>query len=196
MKPHEDIKKLLKSFDGILDKDGLKFSFEMITNAGNEERKQALTIVQQQLKEIGVEMKPRVLEPALLFGRMLPARKFDAALLGWKVGLKMELTPLFHSSSIFIPFNFISYLSPEFDMLEEAAKRETNRSNAQKHWDEVAKLLSWDLPYTWLYYKLETTAVHSRFKGVKIDKRGPFINMEDWWIPLEERAAHDMLAEN
>ena len=182
--------------DGILDKDGLKFSFEIITNAGNEERKQALTIVQQQLKEIGVEMKPRVLESALLFGRMLPTRELDAALLGWEVGLKMELTPLFHSSSIFIPFNYISYLSPKFDMLEEAAKRETNRRAAQKHWDEVAKLLSWDLPYTWLYYKLETTAVHSRFKGVKIDKRGSFINMEDWWIPLEERAAHDMLAEN
>ncbi|MCH8272488.1 MAG: hypothetical protein IIB41_04460 [Candidatus Marinimicrobia bacterium] len=182
--------------DGILDKDGTKFSFEMVTNAGNEERKQSLTIIQQQLLEVGIEMKPRVLEPALLFGRMLPSRNLDAALLGWSVGLKMELTPLFHSSSIFIPFNFVSYRSQEFDKLENAAKRETSQANAQKHWNGIAKLLSWELPYSWLYYKTETTAIHSRFKGVHIDKRGAFINMEEWWIPFEERSDHDMLAEN
>jgi len=182
--------------DGILDKDGTIFSFEMVTNAGNEERKQSLTIIQQQLLEVGIEMKPRVFEPALLFGRMLPSRNIDAALFGWSVGLKMELTPLFHSSSIFIPFNFVSYHSQEFDKLENAAKRETRQAKAQMHWDGIAKLLSWELPYSWLYYKTETTAIHSRFKGVKIDKRGAFINMEEWWIPFEERSDHDMLAEN
>ena len=182
--------------DGVIDKNGVKFSFEMITNSGNEVRRQAITIVQQQLKAIGVEMTPRILEPALLFGRMLPSRELDAALLGWNVGLKMELTPLFHSSSIFIPFNFVSYLSPEFDKLEYAALRATQGKNAQKHWDEIAKLLSWELPYTWLFYNMETTALHSRFKGVIIDKRGAFINMEEWWIPLEERATHDLLADN
>ena len=182
--------------DGILDKDGTIFSFEMVTNAGNEERKQALTIIQQQLLEVGIEMTPRVFEPALLFGRMLPSRNLDAALLGWSVGLKMELTPLFHSSSIFIPFNFVSYRSQEFDDLENAAKRETRQAIAQKHWNGIAKLLSWELPYSWLYYKTETTVIHSRFKGVKVDKRGAFINMEEWWIPFEERSDHDMLAEN
>jgi len=182
--------------DGILDKNGVKFSFEMVTNTGNEVRRQALTIVQEQLKAIGVEMTPRILEPALLFGRMLPARDLDAALIGWDVGLKMNLTPLFHGSSIFIPFNFVSYRSPEFDKLEDAAMRATQEKNAQKQWDAIAKLLSWELPYTWLFYNMETTALHSRFKGVRIDKRGAFINMEDWWIPLEERAAHDLLAEN
>ena len=181
--------------DAILDKDGTKFSFEMVTNAGNEERKQALTIIQQQLLEVGVEMTPRVIEPALLFGRMLPTRDIDAALLGWSVGLKMELTPLFHSSSIFIPFNIVSYRSQEFDKLEDAAKRETRQAIAQKHWNGIAKLLSWELPYSWLYYKTETTAIHSRFKGVKVDKRGAFINMEEWWIPFEERSDHDMLAD-
>lgn len=168
----------------------------MVTNTGNEVRRQALTIVQEQLKAIGVEMTPRILEPALLFGRMLPRRELDAALLGWSVGLKMELTPLFHSSSIFTPFNFVSYLSPEFDKLENAAIRANKLENAQKHWDGIAKLLSWELPYTWLFYNMETTALHSRFKGVRIDKRGAFINMEEWWIPLEERAAHDLLADN
>lgn len=182
--------------DGVIDKNGVKFSFEMITNIGNEVRRQALTIVQQQLKVIGVEMTPRILEPALLFGRMLPRRELDAALLGWSVGLKMELTPLFHSSSILIPFNFVSYLSPEFDKLENAAIRATKSDIAQKHWDGIAKLLSWELPYTWLFYNMDTTALHSRFKGVSIDKRGAFINMEDWWIPLEERADHDLLADN
>lgn len=178
--------------DGILDKDGLKFSFEMATNSGNVRREQALTIIQEQLSKIGVEMIPRVVDPGLLFGRMLIPRDFDAALIGWEVGLKMDLYPLFHSKSLLMPFNFTSYTSHEFDKLEENIKGSFNRTDVQKYWDEIAKLLSDELPYTWLYYKMETVALHKRFKGTVIDKRGSYTNLQDWWIPLEERLEIDV----
>lgn len=182
--------------DGVLDKDGLKFSFEMATNIGNERRKQALTIIQEQLSGIGVEMIQKIADPGLLFGRMLIPRQFDAALIGWEVGLKMDLTPLFHSSSLLMPFNFTSFRSQEFDKLKEAAKGNFDRTATQEYWDNIAKLLSFELPYTWLYYKMENVALHKRFKGTVIDKRGTYINLEDWWVPREERTEVDRMAPN
>ncbi len=172
--------------DGIRDKNGEKFSFEMVTNSGNERRVQALTIIQEELKGIGVEMTPRVVEPGLLFGRLLPTKDFDAALIGWNVGLKVELTPLFHSATLLTPFNFTSFTSPEFDGWEAVAKQSLNRKTAQRYWNKIAKHLSTDLPYTWLYYKVEALALHNRFKGAIFDKRGAYTNVENWWIPREE----------
>jgi len=179
--------------NGILDKDGVEFSFEMLTNSGNIRREQALTMIQEQLKKINVKMIPRVVEPGLLFGRIFPSRNFDAALIGWNVGLKMDFSPLFHSSTFFMPFHFTGFYSKEYDTLEEAAKNTNNRYTAQKYWDKIAKLLSWELPYTWLYYKLECVAVHSRFKNINFDKRGSYIQIEDWWIPKEKRTKTDKI---
>lgn len=175
--------------DGVLEKGGKEFRFEMITNAGNTRREQALTLIQNQLKKVGVEMIPRIADSGLLFGRMLPERDFDAVLIGWNVGLKMDLSPLFHRSSFFIPFHFNGYYSPGFDRLEELAESTISPQEAQKYWDGIATLLSTDLPYTWLYYKMECSAIHRRFKNVVIDQRGAYNNLEDWWIPVKERRA-------
>ena len=177
--------------DGVLDKNGVKFSFEMLTNSGNARREQALTIIQDQLRQVRIEMRPRVVEPGLLFSRLLPDKDFDAILFGWVVGLKMDLAPLFHSSTIQLPFHFTGYFSQRYDIYETLAKEAASDKMAQKYWDKIAQQLSTDLPYTWLYYRLECSGIHSRFRGTVFDKRGSLINVEDWWIPLEERTETD-----
>jgi len=179
--------------DGILDKTGQPFSFEMLSNSGNKRREQSLTIIQEQLANIGVAMQPRMVEPSLLFGRLLPTRNFDAILIGWNASSNLELAPIFHSSNFFTPFCFTSFYSTDFDRWEMEARSLLDQSKAQLMWDKVASLLSTELPYTWLYYRDDASALSSRFKGAIFDKRGAYINLEDWWIPLEERTQADRL---
>lgn len=179
--------------DGYLDREGHPFDFELVTVSGNTRYEQVATIIQDQLRQIGVKMTPRPLEPALLFGQLLPAKDFDAALISWSVGLKMDLAPLFHSSSFFTPFHFTGYYSPHFDSLDAASKATLNRNTAQHYHDAIAQLLSRDLPYTWLYYRLNYSAIHSRFHDVTVDRRGIFNNVEEWWIPLSDRTASDKI---
>lgn len=181
--------------DGILDKDGVAFEFEMVTENGNVRWEQVATIIQDQLGKIGIRVTPRLVEPALLYGKMLPSKDFDAVVIGWVVGLTMDLAPLFHSSSFFTPFHFTGYNSLRYDSLDAASKNTINPEAAQQYYIDIARLLSYDLPYTWLYYRLECSAIHGRFKNVKSDKRGMYINLEDWWIPLNERNRIDKLFE-
>jgi len=63
----------------------------------------------------------------------------------------------------------------------------------KKYWNDIAGLLSFDLPYTWLYYKKNCIGIHPRYKDVVFDKRGAFINLEDWWIPVDERTKNDKI---
>ena len=179
--------------DGILEKDSIEFCFEMYTNAGNSRRERAIVIVQDQLKKIGVKVIPKIVEPAFLFGYILPERQYDAALIGWNVGLKVYLTPLFHSKTFFLPFHFTGYLSPKYDRLEDMALSAKTFEQAKKYWNEIAKMLSYELPYTWLYYEYFCVAVDNRFKGTVFDVRGPFVNVESWWIPAEEKLQRDRL---
>jgi len=181
--------------DGILEKDDIPFEFELVTETGNLRWEQAATIIQDQLKKIGIRVIPRLVEPAMLYGKLLPTRDFDAALTGWAVGLKADLAPLFHSSSFFSPFHYTGYYSAEFDRLDEELKDAPDSDFAQCCTDNIARLLSWDLPYTWLYYRYECTAVHKRFQGVQIDRRGVFINLENWWVPLDQRTRLDKVFE-
>jgi peptide/nickel transport system substrate-binding protein len=177
--------------DGILDKNGYPFEFEMLTNSGNVRREQALLLIQDQLRKVKVLMHPRIVEQGVLLGQLLPNKEFDAVLIGWTVGLKVDFAPLFHSSTLLIPFHFTGFYSPEYDELERQAKSNLNRTTAQQSWDRIAALLSYELPYTWLYYRLENTAIHRRFRDVIIDQRGAFNNLEDWWVPVQERSHTD-----
>ena len=181
--------------DNIIDKNGVPFEFELLTESGNLRWEQVATIVQDQLGVIGIKVNPRFIEPALLYGKLLPAKDFDAVIIGWSVGLTPDFSPLFHSGTFFTPFHFTGYYSKEYDRLDRAAKMASTDKIAQKYYDDIARLLSNELPYTWLYYRLECSAVHSRFKNIVYDKRGLYVNPEDWWIPREERRQIDRLFE-
>ena len=173
--------------DNILDKNGVPFEFELLTESGNIRWEQVATIVQAQLAGIGIRATPRFLEPALLYGKLLPAKDFNAVIIGWSVGLTPDFSPLFHSATFFTPFHFTGYCSPEYDRLDEQSKTAPTDAAAQEYYNQIAQLLSYELPYTWLYYRMECSAVHRRFKDIVYDKRGLYINPEDWWIPQSER---------
>ncbi|MBO8131707.1 MAG: hypothetical protein H0Z29_09370 [Candidatus Marinimicrobia bacterium] len=177
--------------DNVLEKGDLEFSFEIYTNAGNTNREQAVTIIQDQLSRIGVKVIPKIVEPAYLFGYILPTRQYDAALIGWGVGLKVYLTPLFHSKTFFFPFHFTGYFSKEYDYLEDMALSAMSYEESQKYWNKISRKLSYELPYTWLYYEYQCIAIDKRYKNTKFDVRGAIINIEDWWIPVGERLKRD-----
>ena len=172
--------------DGIREKDGVEFRFTMKTNTGNERREQACTLIQDMLKQIGVGMEIRLEEGVTFFNNM-DSKQFEAALLGWSVGLKVDFTTIFHSESTLDKFNFTSYRNPEFDQLNDRAKTTMNRELARDMWREVQEVLVHDQPYTWLYYMNSGHGLHERFQNVIMDRRGAWLNLDEWWVPAAQR---------
>ncbi|MCF7802927.1 MAG: peptide-binding protein [Candidatus Marinimicrobia bacterium] len=172
--------------DGIRDKDGRKFQFIMKTNTGNERREQACTLIQDMLSKVGVKMEIRMEEGVTFFDN-LDQKQFEAALAGWSVGLKVDMTTTFHSRSVLDKFNFPSYRNPEFDRINDQAKFEMDRERAKELWSKAQRILIEDQPYTWLFYTKSGHGLHKRFKDVIMDQRGTYVNVRDWWVPADER---------
>jgi peptide/nickel transport system substrate-binding protein len=172
--------------DDWLDKDGRNFEFTLKTNQGNRIREDITVIVQDQLAKLGIKVNPRLIEWTV-FSDQTNRKEFEAIVAGWSVGLKVDLTTIWHSQSINDKFNYVSYSNPRVDELIEVAKREMDRSKAKLLWDEAQSLIVEDQPYTFLYIPQQVNGIHKRFRNVQMDTRGTFIHPEEWWVPKDER---------
>ena len=170
--------------DGILDKDGVPFSFRLLTNSGNPRRAKASVIVQANLKEIGVNVEIEKVESNLFFER-LRKKDFDAALSGWSAGLFVDPTDIWHSGPEH-EFNFVSYNNPRADELIEQGMKISNPEDALPVWLELQQHIYEDQPYTFLYWMDEIVGVNSRFEDTKVDILSSLRDVHEWWVPADK----------
>lgn len=169
--------------DGILEKDGHPFTFELLTNEGNEIRKNLAVIIQNQLKQVGIEMKIKIIDWGAFIETYINKRNFDATILGWSLGIDPDPYGMWHSSEIKNGNNFISYNNPEIDKLLEAGRTTIDKNARKKIYDKFQQIIVADCPYVFLYYPKVITGVRNRFEGIKsINAAGIFLHVKDWKI--------------
>ncbi|HBZ55878.1 MAG TPA: hypothetical protein DEO88_10775, partial [Syntrophobacteraceae bacterium] len=96
--------------DRILDKDGVPFEFEFVISAGSKFAEQLATILQENLKQVGIKMRIRKLEWAV-FIQKIDAREFDACTLGWSLGWDSDPFQVWHSSQVDKGSNFVGFVN-------------------------------------------------------------------------------------
>ena len=174
--------------DGILDKDGQPFVFEIITNQGNETRAKCAEIIQRRLSEIGIKVKIRVLEWAAFVNDFINKRRFDATILGWTIPLDPDIYDVWHSSKTGPQeLNFISYKNDEVDRLIEKGRDTFDQKERKKYYDRIQEILAEDQPYTFLYVSDALPIIHARFHGIKPAPLGIGYNFIKWYVPKEEQ---------
>ena len=175
--------------DGILDKDGQPLTFEILTNQ-NKEREMSAVLVQRRLKEIGIDVKIRVVEWATFISRFIKTGDFNVVLLGWGLGLEPDQFNIWHSSQQ-APgqFNFIGYNNPTVDKLLEDGRMELNPDKRMKIYHEFAKILLEDSPVVYLFAGYGVPAIHKRVKGIDdpAPPAGIGHNSYGWYIPAPLR---------
>jgi peptide/nickel transport system substrate-binding protein len=174
--------------DGWLDRDGQPFRFTLLTNQGNEVRRQVAELVQQQLKPLGIEVRIRIIEWSTFVHEFIDKRRFDAVLLGWSLSRDPDLYDLFHSSKTDEgEYNFVGYADPEVDRLLVEGRRTFDRTARQRIYRQVHRRLYEDQPYTFLFVPDALPIVSSRFRNVVPTPIGIGYNFIDWYVPLEEQ---------
>jgi peptide/nickel transport system substrate-binding protein len=171
--------------DGILERDGKPFSFEIVTNQ-NKEREKSAVLIQRRLKDVGIEVKIRAIEWASFISRFIKTGDFDVVVLGWGLGLDPDQYSIWHSSQQ-APgqFNFIGYNNPSVDKLLEQGRLELNPDKRMKIYHEFARVLLEDSPIVYLSAGYGLTAIHKRVKGIDnpAPPAGVGWNSYDWYIP-------------
>lgn len=174
--------------DGFLEKDGKAFSFEIITNQGNEVRKKTAEIIQRRLADVGIEAKIRIIEWAAFVKEFINKRKFDVTILGWTIPLDPDIYDVWHSSKTGPDeLNFISYKNAEVDRLLERGRSTFDMKLRKKCYDRVQEILAEEQPYTFLYCPDALPIISARFRGIEPAPIGIGHNFIKWYVPREEQ---------
>ena len=174
--------------DGIVEKEGRPFEFELITNQGNEVRAKCAEIIQRRLAEVGIRMKIRVVEWAAFVNDFINKRKFDATILGWTIPMEPDLYDVWHSTKTGPQeLNFISYKNEEVDALIVKARETFDQALRKRCYDRIQEILADEQPYLFLYVPEALPIVHARFRGVEVAPLGIGWNFIKWYVPEAEQ---------
>ena len=173
-----------RNSDGLLVKDGVPFTFELLTNQGNDERKKVAEIIQASLREIGIGVEIRILEWAALLKEHIKKRQFQAIVLGWGTGADPDQYVVWHSSQMGPDeLNHISYSNPEVDALLEAGRSSCVQADRVRYYHRLHQVLAEDQPLVFLYWRDALPAVSARIQGINPGPAGIKWNFNDWFVP-------------
>jgi peptide/nickel transport system substrate-binding protein len=167
--------------DGVLDKGGRPFSFEITSNAGNQQRNDAAVMIQDQLAKIGVRAQAKVLEFNTLITQTL-AGAYDAAIFGFNIDTSLDLSSNFHSRAIDVENNFPRYRNPELDALLDRASAQTDYQAALPIFHRIERILYRDQPVTVLWESQRLTGINRRLRDARPNLIEPLANVDEWWV--------------
>ena len=167
--------------DGVLRRGGKPFAFEISTNAGNQQRVDALVMIQEQLRRIGVRAEPRQVEFNSLNARLVTG-DFDACVLGNSMDTSLDLSAYFHSRAIADHTNVTRYSNPEVDRLIDHGMSLPDIALARADLDRIQEILHRDQPYTYLWESERVSGLDRRLHGVEPSMLFSFYNLPDWWV--------------
>jgi len=174
--------------DGLLDRDGQPFAFELLVNQGNEVRGKCAEIIQRRLAEIGISVKIRVVEWAAFVNDFINKRRFDATILGWTIPLDPDLYDVWHSTKTGPQeLNFTSFKNEEVDRLLEKGRSTFNLEERKKCYYRIQEILAEEQPYTFLYVPDALPIIQSRFRGIELAPLGIGHNFIKWYVPAPEQ---------
>jgi len=156
------------------DKSGNAVEFSIATNAGNRARESMATMIQQDLKKIGIKVNVVTLDFNSLLERMTQSYNYEACLLGFQ---NVELDPnsqmaVWLSSADNHQWN-PSQKTPateweaEIDKLMRAQAASGDEHKRKQYWDRVQQIAWEQEPFIYLINKDALVAIASSVKGAE-----------------------------
>jgi peptide/nickel transport system substrate-binding protein len=167
--------------DGILQKNGKKFLFELAAPVGNPRRNYAATIIQQNLREIGIECRLKF-DESLIFNKNQNEFRYDAALSGMAAETLPFQLVIWGSDFARRPFNSSAFQNKELDTIIAELSRPLPKDRNQTLWKSYQKILHEEQPRTFLYYYDELEGINKRIKNADINLISTLYNAWEWSV--------------
>jgi peptide/nickel transport system substrate-binding protein len=152
-----------------------------ISNAVEFNRLQA-AVIQQNLRDVGVDLDVLTFEFATLFSDVL-AGNFQMYTLQWTAGSLADpdiLRRVFHSAQVPpVGFNRGRYSNPEVDRLLDEASASSDEPRRLELFQESQRLIARDVPYISLWNKTNFVVAQPSLEGVHVSTLGDFTFLKD-----------------
>ena len=169
--------------DGILVKDGERFSFTILSNSGNVVRRDIGIIAQQYLGQVGIEVKAEQMEWGAFLDKINPPNyDFDAIVLAWGLAIDPDPTAIWHSKEIEQGLNNISYRNDRVDEIADLNKTILDQTERAAALGEVWEILAQEQPYTFMYYPQQFISLNKDVQGFTHHPRVNMYKVNEWWL--------------
>jgi peptide/nickel transport system substrate-binding protein len=165
--------------DGIYICAGERLSLRFVTSAGIPPRARVLSLVQAQLRRMGVEVVPSFASNPVLFGQIIPNGEFDAMLFSWIYAPDSSgLEDIFGCGGI---QNFTGYCQRHVTRDLDQADRILDAEQQARALNRADRQMAKDVPVIPLYQFVLITAHRTILRNVALIST-PLQSAEDWWL--------------
>jgi peptide/nickel transport system substrate-binding protein len=168
--------------DGIREKDGVRFSFDLFFQQGQQEYTQMIAYFQQAWREIGIEMTP-VEQPITTLLDNANARTFDVLLLDFVWFVDGDQSSLFRCDAM--PpngFNQVAYCNPEFDRLNDLSQLELDVEERNALLIEQSNIANDEVALGMLFFDQAIVAYNPRVRNFHPNGYGLLSSMPWVWV--------------
>jgi peptide/nickel transport system substrate-binding protein len=154
--------------------------------SNNEETRLQATVIQQQLRDVGIDLDVRSYEFATMYADVLKGN-FQMFSLQWVGGAMVDpdiLRRVFYSTQT--PpagFNRGHYSNPEVDRLLDLAGAATSEAERKKYYGEVQKIVAEDAPYISIWNRTNVAVAQPTLTGLHLNAVGDFEALKDVMKP-------------
>ncbi|HET6372553.1 MAG TPA: ABC transporter substrate-binding protein, partial [Candidatus Polarisedimenticolia bacterium] len=169
--------------DKVLDRDGRSFRFELESNQGSGLRGEIVQMVAAQLRRVGIEVVPRIVETGAFIEKH-ERHEFDAFVGSLRESTKVDLMSVLHTTAAKDGYNYGLYSNAELDTLIERARATIDPNLGRDLWRKAQQIVHRDQPFTFLFEPDRFHAVPRRLTGPRPSPRSAFLDLEEWaWEP-------------
>jgi peptide/nickel transport system substrate-binding protein len=166
--------------DDVYTCDGTRLSFRFGYTAGNELRELQFVIIQEQLAQIGIEIKPQAQDASTYFGDTWPAGNWDLFSQAW-LG-SPDPNPTLEFWTCKGSYNYRSYCNQQVNDLIQQSRVTLDPQRRAELINQANELMADDLPALPLYQKPTLLAWDNKLDGPRPNPTtwGHLWNVEEW----------------
>lgn len=166
--------------DGILHKEGEPFTLDLIAPTGNEMRELSAQIIQQNLKDIGIEVTIQSMEfPAMMDIIFAEDKTYELFLMGSNQPVDPDSSAYWHSEGA---WNMTGFSHDRVDELLSQGTLLVDPEDRQAIYKEFAQIINEELPFIYLYSQNVDLAVSDTIEGFTPSVFRDFAGAASWKI--------------
>jgi peptide/nickel transport system substrate-binding protein len=166
--------------DGIYLCGGQRLSLRFVTSAGIPPRALIFTLVQTQLRQVGIEVVPTFAPPPVFLGQILPNGEFDVALFAWQFDPNAtELQAIYGCGGA---ENYTGYCQRLVTRDLDQANRILDVVQQGRVLNRADRQMARDVPAVPLFQIPLPAAHRTTVRGFVHSTVNPLWNAENWWL--------------
>ena len=168
-----------KNFDGIIEKENAEFKFDLYIPSGNPRRDFAATVIKNNLKAVGIEVKVQSLELGQFIDNLYD-RKMNAWMAAWYIPIPIELGVYWYSDFEKAPLNFPSYQNEQVDKIIDQLNGDITEEKRNELLKEFQEIIHNEEPVTFLYWVDNIVAYNNRITNINVNPLGAIHDCWEW----------------